>query len=40
MMHAQHRLRHEQTIRREACKVCGGDGELFDVLDFARTCDA
>ena len=40
MMHARHRLRHEQTIRREACKVCGGDGELFDVLDFARTCDA
>ena len=40
MMHAQQRLRHEQTIRREACKVCGADAELFDVLDFARTCDA
>jgi len=38
--YAQQRMQHEQAVRLQACKVCDADAELFDVLDFSRTCDA
>lgn len=36
--HAVARLRRLAGEDRVACKICGGETTLYDVLDFAKTC--
>lgn len=34
------RLEHAQAFPLEQCKICDGDASLYDVLDFARSCES
>ena len=38
--HAMARLRRDAAGAAVPCKVCDGPTGLFDVVDFAKTCDA